>query len=98
TILDAIGDEARATLIARTETMIAANAGQRLGWDQAVDEGLLTGREKRQWIATDDGELCDECDALDGKTTTLDGEYPDPGGDGPPLHPNCRCTEGIVNG
>lgn len=39
---------------------------------------------------------CDECEALDGKTTRLNGEYPDPGGDGPPLHVSCRCSEGIV--
>ena len=24
-------------------------------------------------------------------------EYPNDGGDGPPLHPNCRCTEGIAS-
>lgn len=95
-ILAAVGDEARAELIARTETMTAANAGQRLGWEQAVDEGLLSGDERRTWIATGDESTCPICSDLDGTTAKLDGEYPDPGGEGPPAHPRCRCTEGII--
>ncbi len=94
-ILDAVGDDARAELIARTETMFAANEGQRQAWDQAVDKGLLDEDSKRVWIAA--GDACPECDELDGEETTLDGEYPGDGGDGPPLHPACRCTEGIVS-
>lgn len=92
-VLAAVGDEARADLIARTEAMTAANEGQRQAWDQAVDEGLLTGNEQAEWIATSDA--CPECEALDGELRPLDGEYLHDGGDGPPLHPNCRCTEGI---
>lgn len=93
-----IDDEDRAELIANTESMLAANNGQRQAWNQAVDKGLLEGDEKREWIATGDDLLCDECEELDGKTTNLKGDYPDPGGDGPPLHPRCRCSEGIVYG
>jgi uncharacterized protein with gpF-like domain len=95
-IAAAIGDEDRANLIARHESMLAASEGQRLSWDQAVDEGLLTGRERRTWITVGDGKVCPICDDLDGATTTLDGSYPDEGGEGPPAHVNCRCTEGIV--
>lgn len=90
----AVGDEARAELIARTEVMKAANEGQRQAWNQAVDEGLLEGNERRVWIATE-GSACPICEELDGKTAKLGEEYPDPGGDGPPQHPNCRCSEGI---
>lgn len=93
-IADAVGDDARADLIARTEIMSAANEGQRQAWDQAVDEGLLSETAQRVWIATEDA--CPECDALDGETAPLDDDYPGEGGDGPPLHPNCRCTEGII--
>lgn len=92
-VLDAVGDEARASVIARTESMRAANEGQRQMWDQAVDDGLLTGDERREWIVAEDA--CPLCDELDGELADLDGEYPGDGGDGPPLHPNCRCTEGI---
>lgn len=95
-IAAAVGDEDRAVRIARNETMTAANEGQRQAWDQAVEEGLLTGDERRVWIATDDSLVCPICDALDGEVADLDGEYPGDGGDGPPAHPLCRCTEGIV--
>lgn len=96
-IVKAVGDPDRADMIARTELMRASNEGQRQAWSQAVDDGLLTGDERKTWIATEVG-ACDECDALDGETTDLDGEYPGEGGEGPPLHPRCRCTEGIVYG
>jgi SPP1 gp7 family putative phage head morphogenesis protein len=94
-ILDAVGDKTRAELIARTEIMRAVNAGQREAWNQAVDDGLLTGDEQRTWIATDDELTCPICNDLDGETIGLDEQYSD-GSDGPPAHPRCRCTEGIV--
>ena len=94
-INNAIGDETRAELIARTEVMRAANEGQRQSWDQAVEDGLLSGNEQREWIATGDDGVCPICDELDGQTTGLDGQYPGEGEDGPPAHPRCRCTEGL---
>ncbi len=99
-IFDAVGDEARAEMIARTEIMTAANEGQRASWSDAVDDGLLPSDSQRQWIAT--AGCCKEiCEGLDGQTIGLDDEYTDDNGDtydGPPAHPNCRCTEGIVGG
>ncbi len=92
-ILDAVGDDARAEVIARTESMRAVHEGQRQEWEQAVEDGLLTGNERRVWIATEVG-ACPECEALDNERADLDGTYPG-GVEGPPLHPNCRCTEGI---
>jgi hypothetical protein len=92
---DAVGDDDRAELIARTETMTALNEGQRGAWDDAVEAGLLPDDAKRVWIAAPG--CCDDCEELDGETADLDGEYPNDGGDGPPLHPNCRCTEGIAS-
>jgi hypothetical protein len=93
-ILAAVGDSDRAELIARTEVMTAANEGQRAAWESAVDAGLLPANAVVEWIATSDA--CDDCLDLDGETRPIDGEYDDSdAGDGPPLHPNCRCTEGI---
>lgn len=97
-ILEEVGDEARADMIARTEIMTAANEGQREAWDQAVDKGLLAGDEQREWITTDDDLLCPACAELDGARTTLDGEYPDDGGEGPPLHPNSIIAGVLVEG
>lgn len=95
-IEELVGDEARADVITRTEVMSAVNEGQRQSWDQAVEDGLLTGNEKRVWITAPDA--CPECAVLEGETADLDGQYPGDGGDGPPLHPNCRCTEGLTLG
>jgi len=95
-IASAVGDDARAEVIARTESMRAANVGQREAWDQAVDNGLLSQNVRREWIAT--SEACPICEGLDGQQIGLDEEYEDDNGeayDGPPAHPNCRCTEGI---
>lgn len=96
-ISELIGDESRAETIARTETMRASNEGQSQLWDQAVEEGLLTGAEKQVWITTPDDRLCPICEPMDGVTTTLDGTFDVDGDeiDGPPAHPNCRCTIGL---
>ncbi len=91
-ILDAVGDEVRASMIARTEAMDAANEGLAQGWSQAVEEGLLTGDEKKEWIAAEG--CCDDCDEVDGEVVSMDDDFSV--GDDPPLHPNCRCTMGLV--
>lgn len=91
-ILDAVGDEARAEVIARTEVMDAANEGLALGWEQAQEEGLLGPDAKKVWIATSG--CCDECESVDGEEVPLDDDFSV--GDDPPLHPNCRCTMGIA--
>jgi SPP1 gp7 family putative phage head morphogenesis protein len=93
-----VNDVDRAELIANTESMLAANRGQEMAWGQAIDNGLLDDAVKKEWIATGDKDVCDDCDELDGVTVALDEDFPNDGGEGPPLHPRCRCTTGIVNG
>lgn len=73
--------DARAEMIARTETSMADNQGQIAGWKES---GVVGGM---QWLAAPD--CCDECQEIDGEIVGLDEGFPD--GD-PPLHPNCRCT------
>jgi len=86
----------RAETIARTETMMASNEGQREAWRQVVEEGLLDETEfEREWIVTPDDRLCDRCLAMDGKRAPINETY-EGGTEGPPLHPRCRCTEGLV--
>lgn len=96
-IADLIGDDARAETIARTETMRASNEGQLEAWDQAKEAGLLTGNEKKEWIVTPDDRLCPVCEPMDGVTVGLDELFDVDGDqiDGPPAHPNCRCTIGL---
>lgn len=74
----------RADVIARTETAYADIQGNLEGYRAS---GVVSGK---QWIIAQD-EFCDACNDLDGVAVLLDGAFPDDGGDGPPLHPNCRC-------
>lgn len=73
----------RAELIARTETAFADVAGNLTAWK---DSGVVA---QKQWLVG--AGCCDECEDLDGVTVDLDDDFPDDGGDGPPLHPDCRC-------
>jgi SPP1 gp7 family putative phage head morphogenesis protein len=97
-VTELIGDPNRAELIARTETLRASNEGQQEAWLQAVDVGLLTGTENREWIVTPDDRLCLICEPMDGQTVALDEAFELEDGtkiDVPPAHPRCRCTMGI---
>ena len=84
----------RATTIARTETIAAANAGQQAAWQDAQRQGLLPRDIKRTWITTKDDRLCDHCRAVGGQVVGIDEPFRTPLGAvmNPPLHPNCRCA------
>lgn len=89
----------RTKVIARTETMAASNAGQRELWNQARNQGLLKGTEKKEWIFTPDSRSCVICEVMAGVQITLGKLFELPDGqllEGPPAHPQCRCSEGIV--
>lgn len=94
-VLDAIGNETRAGVIAHHESMLASNHGQLESWEQAVENGLLEGNERIQFIATADDVVCPICEELDGETRAFDGMYRG-GYDSPPIHVACRCVEEIA--
>jgi hypothetical protein len=81
----------RAETIARTEIMRASNEGTAQLWSQAKDRGLLTGDEKKVWIAADP---CPECEDVDGEEVGIFDDFSV--GTNPPLHPNCLCTIGLI--
>lgn len=81
----------RGDMIARTEIMDALNAGQDEAWQQAQDKGLLTENATKEVILTDDA--CDFCVGIAAEGPVLIGD--DFSEEGPPFHPNCRCTEAI---
>ncbi len=83
----------RAVTIARTESIAAANEGQRLLWRQAQDQGLVSRTAQRVWVVTGDDRLCDLCRTLDGETVGLDEPF---SLGGPPAHPACRCSQDII--
>ena len=92
----------RAEMVARTETIRAANMGTREAYRQA-------GVERMTWLAAE-GDACPYCDELDGQSVRLDEAFVQEGetfqpanadaplhmglGDveHPPAHPYCRCT------
>lgn len=90
----------RGQLIARTETMRAANDGQLTSWRTLVERGLLDdNRYEREWLAIvpSDGRTCPICESLDGIRAPIGGDYaPAEAKGGAPQHPDCRCTERLV--
>lgn len=84
-----------AETIARTETLMSANAGTQFGYEQS---GVV---EKKEWLAVRDGKTRDTHASVDGKVVKLDGyfivggsklKFPgDPNGSLNEII-NCRCT------
>lgn len=86
----------RARTIARTELIFAASGGQQMVWEEAVRSGQLSARRMgKVWIVTDDERLEAQCEALDGVVVPIREDFV-PGVKHPPLHPNCRCSMGLV--
>ena len=56
----------RANMIARSESITAANMGQQLTWETALDQGLLPQGTRKVWMATGDNRTCPICAVLDG--------------------------------
>jgi hypothetical protein len=86
----------RATLIARTETLRAANLGQQLSWQRAAEAGALVPAEwRRFWILTRDDRTCPHCRKMlahPGVMLTQSFETDFGLVLTPPQHPGCRCT------
>jgi hypothetical protein len=88
----------RARVIARHETMLAANEGRRAVWERERREGVIDpNRWEREWVAIvpSDGRTCRFCVGMDGQRAPINGSYPN-GSSGPPGHVICRCTEKLV--
>lgn len=81
--------EARAEMIARTELANAHVQGNLQGWK---DSGVV---ESKKWLTAPD--CCDDCEELDGEVVGLDEDFPNDGGDGPPLHPRCLIGETVIS-
>ncbi len=91
----------RALNIARTESLRAAHAGQREGWKQAVEQGVLPKTARRFWVVTPDERLSlehalipgmnEDGRGLDEPFDTPDGWFMDP-----PIRTNCRCGTGLM--
>lgn len=81
----------RADNIARTEILDALNTGQEAAWLDAQSEGLLSDHATKEVILSEDA--CPECeDIADEGPIPIEDDFSE---DGPPFHPQCRCTVGI---
>lgn len=87
----------RAMMIARTERSFAFNRGAYEGIKQAVEMGLLPPQIK-VWSTSRGGNVCPECEALEGEEVGMDDPFFESRGlfkgDNllPPLHPSCYCA------
>lgn len=87
----------RAETIALSEGHKAANEGYREANRGAVNRGILSPDDwEREWLVTPDERLCPLCRPMSGKRAELPNGQFEGGGDGPTLHPRCRCTEILV--
>jgi len=87
----------RATRIARTEIIAAANAGRMLSWQEADAQGLLPPGSIKRWKRATDERTCVVCAPLHNKDVSWDTVFTT-GDMMPPAHPNCRCTAVIIPG
>jgi len=83
----------RAEGLSRTEVMEALNDGVREEWEDRKDRGEIDDSLVMEWIVTPDDRLCPLCEALEGETAEIGEDFSE---EGPPRHPNCRCTVGLV--
>jgi SPP1 gp7 family putative phage head morphogenesis protein len=80
-------DRYRAEMIARSETSRAANEAALESYRQS---GVVM---RKVWMTAPD--CCDICAEMDGKVVGIDEAFFDDDygdGEGPPAHPNCRCS------
>jgi hypothetical protein len=88
----------RSEVIARTESLRAANIGAHQTWRQAIDQKLIQEHWlKRFWILGRDERTCLTCRGVrnaNQEGRAFDEPFITPSGERirfPPLHPNCRC-------
>lgn len=84
----------RAKVIARTETLNAANRGQKELWLQAQEASQIPSTVKRIWMATEDDRTRDEHEEVNGEKVGIGEAFSI--GEEPGSSPNCRCAQGLV--
>lgn len=88
--------QSRGLAVSRTETIRAASLAQDMIWERAVQAGQITEDYEQEWVASPSAfnpEKCPTgvCARLNHSRAPIGGEFPAPGGKGPPVHPNCFC-------
>jgi hypothetical protein len=83
----------RALVIAKDQTLLAANEGQRLAWAQARRRGELPKSVKKRWYTARDERVCPKCGPMHGQEVDIDESFSI---GNPPAHSRCRCTQELV--
>lgn len=83
--------QSRGLAISRTESVRAANLSQDLIWVDGVAHGQIDpGLWEQEWVPSPNA--CPVCRGLRGARAPIGGNFPAPGGKGPPdPHTHCRC-------
>lgn len=82
--------QSRGLAVSRTESIRAANIAQDIIWGRAVAEGQLADVYEQEWVPSP--KSCPVCLGLKGARAPIGGEFPSPGGLGPPNpHTHCGC-------
>lgn len=90
---DAVYSEARALMVAVTETTRAYAEGQRAA-GEVLREQYPTAHMQKEWFTNNDDLVCDLCGPLNEQIVDEGNMFSTEGNlavDAPPLHPNCRC-------
>jgi hypothetical protein len=82
--------QSRGLAVSRTESVRAASLAQDMIWQRAVQAGQITPDYEQEWLPVPNA--CPICEGLRGARAPIGGQFPAPGGDGPPAHPNCFCA------
>ncbi len=75
----------RAMVIARTETILASNAG-------AMASYRAAGVQEKEWTTAQDDRVSEECAANGAQGAIYIDDVFESGDEMPPAHPNCRCV------
>ena len=82
--------QSRGLAVSRTESVRAASIAQDMIWQRGIQEGQLDNVYEQEWVPSPNA--CPTCLGLRGARAPIGGEFPAPGGAGPPSpHPLCRC-------
>lgn len=84
--------KARAALIADYEVRKATADAKRAEWAAQQKAGTVSNRAVRVFKVHKDERTCPACRGLNGRRHSLGNAV-----NAPPLHPNCRCTEELVD-
>lgn len=88
--------QSRGLAVSRTESVRAASIAQDMIWQRGIEAGQIPDIYEQEWVASPrafDPASCPSgvCARLHHSRAPIGGEFPAPGGSGPPAHPHCIC-------